>query len=66
MDFPKTIYMNFSDKLDSQTDVLGHGTFRYLTDNIRNFYNQNQKVEYDRQIRLNELFFLRNENYVNL
>lgn len=42
MDFPKTIYMNFSDKLDSQTDVLGHGTFRYLTDNIRNFYNQNQ------------------------
>ena len=39
--YPSSIYMNFSDKLDSQTDVLGHGTFKYLTDNILSYYNLN-------------------------
>ena len=39
--FPAKIYMNFSDRLDSQTDVLGHGTFRFLSDNISEFYTQN-------------------------
>ena len=41
--FPKTIYLNFSDKMDSQTDVLGYGTYRFLTDNISAFYGQNSK-----------------------
>ncbi|MBR2734922.1 MAG: hypothetical protein IKE05_01860, partial [Clostridia bacterium] len=36
--FPQKIYLNYSDRLDSQTDVLGHGTFRYLSDNISDFY----------------------------
>ncbi len=38
LQFPQTIYLNYSDRLDSQTDVLGHGTFRFLSDNISKFY----------------------------
>lgn len=43
MDYPTKIYLNFSDKLDSQTDVLGHGTFRFLSDNINEFYRKNNQ-----------------------
>ena len=38
LQFPNKIYLNYSDRLDFQTDVLGHGTFRYLSDNISEFY----------------------------
>lgn len=34
LNYPKIIYLNYSDKLDSQTDILGYGTYRFLTDNI--------------------------------
>lgn len=44
MDYPTKIYLNFSDKLDSQTDVLGHGTFRFLSDNITEFYRENKRA----------------------
>lgn len=43
MKCPQKIYLNFSDRLDAQTDVLGHGTFRFLSDNINKFYLQNGK-----------------------
>lgn len=43
--FPKTIYLNYSDRLDSQTDVLGHGTFRFLSDSISEFYKRSEKNE---------------------
>lgn len=42
--FPKVIYLNFSDKMDTQTDVLGYGTYRFLTDNISVLYSQNGKT----------------------
>lgn len=45
LQFPKKIYLNYSDRLDSQTDVLGHGAFRYLSDNISEFYKNNGKSE---------------------
>lgn len=38
LNFPQNIYLNYSDKMDSQTDVLGYGTYRFLTDNILAFY----------------------------
>ena len=41
--FPTTIYLNFSDKMDSQIDVIGYGTYRFLTDNISRLYSQNNK-----------------------
>ena len=43
LNFPNSIYFNFSDKMDSQTDVIGYGTFRFLSDNISKFYNMNSK-----------------------
>ncbi len=36
--YPEKIYLNYSDKLDIQTDVLGYGAFRFLHDNISNYY----------------------------
>ena len=36
--FPETIYLNYSDKLDARTDVLGYGTYRFLHDNISKLY----------------------------
>ena len=39
LEFPAKIYLNFSDKLDSLTDVLGYGAFRFLHDNILNYYS---------------------------
>lgn len=38
--YPQVIYLNYSDKLDSQTDVLGYGTYRFITDNIIAEYKQ--------------------------
>lgn len=38
--YPPVIYLNYSDKLDSQTDVLGYGTYRFITDNIIAEYKQ--------------------------
>lgn len=43
LQFPQKIYLNYSDRLDSQTDVLGHGTFRYLSDSISEFYKNSGK-----------------------
>lgn len=43
LNFPSTVYLNFSDKMDSQIDVIGYGTYRFLTDNITRFYFQNNK-----------------------
>lgn len=36
--YPKNIFLNYSDKLDIQTDILGYGVFRFLHDNILNHY----------------------------
>ncbi len=43
LEFPQKIYLNFSDKLDAQTDVLGYGTYKFLRDNINFYYQKNQK-----------------------
>lgn len=45
LQFPEQVYLNYSDRLDSQTDVLGHGTFRFLSDNISEFYKNSGKRE---------------------
>ncbi len=42
--YPKNIYLNFSDKLDSQTDILGYGICKFLRDNINSYYNENRKA----------------------
>ena len=34
LDYPKIIYLNYSDKMDVLIDILGYGTYRFLTDNI--------------------------------
>lgn len=49
LNFPQKIYLNYSDRLDTQTDVLGHGTFRYLSDSISEFYKNsgNPKPEFN-------------------
>ena len=47
LNFPETVYLNYSDKIDSQIDVLGYGTYRFLTDNIAKFYRQNNKTRPD-------------------
>lgn len=44
LNFPQTIYLNYSDKMDSQIDVLGYGTYRFITDNILRLYKQNNKI----------------------
>ncbi len=44
LNYPEKIYLNYSDKMDSETDVLGHGTFRFLADNISSFYKSNGKT----------------------
>lgn len=43
LNYPKSIYLNFSDKLDVQTDVLGYGIFKFLSDNISSYYSENRK-----------------------
>ena len=43
LNLPKNIYLNYSDKMDSQIDILGYGTFRFITDNILKFYKENNK-----------------------
>ena len=43
LNYPSSVYLNFSDKMDSQTDVLGYGTFRFLTDNISGYYRARNK-----------------------
>lgn len=40
--FPQNIYLNFSDKLDAQTDILGYGIYKFLHDNIIVYYQKNQ------------------------
>ena len=40
LNFPNKLFFNFSDKRDSQTDIIGYGTFRFLKDNITAFYNK--------------------------
>lgn len=44
LEYPQNIYLNYSDKMDSQTDVIGYGTFRFLTDNISGFYKKSFKA----------------------
>lgn len=40
LEYPQNIYLNFSDKLDAQTDVLGYGIYKFLHDNISSYYTQ--------------------------
>lgn len=40
LNFPNEIYLNYSDKMDSQTDVIGYGTYRFITDNIKELYTR--------------------------
>lgn len=42
--YPSEIYMNFSDKMDSQIDIIGYGTFRFLSDNILGFYKKSSEI----------------------
>lgn len=42
--YPKNIYLNFSDKLDMQTDVLGYGICKFLCDNISSYYNESKRI----------------------
>ena len=39
LNYPPDIFLNYSDKRDFQTDVIGYGTYRFLHDNILNYYN---------------------------
>ena len=39
LNYPQNIFLNYSDKRDFQTDVIGYGTYRFLHDNILNYYN---------------------------
>lgn len=43
LNYPKNIYLNFSDKLDSQTDILGYGICKFLRDNINSYYIESKK-----------------------
>lgn len=38
--YPQDIYLNYSDKLDIATDVLGHGIYSFLCCNIEELYNK--------------------------
>ncbi len=38
LNYPQNIFLNFSDRQDFQTDVLGYGTYKFLHDNILNHY----------------------------
>ncbi len=40
LNFPNKLFFNFSDRRDSQTDIIGYGTFRFMKDNIVAFYNK--------------------------
>lgn len=45
MNMPENIYLNYSDSLDTTTDVLGFGVYSFLHDNIKNLYeNENKKA----------------------
>lgn len=45
---PEEIYMSFTTKNDAQVDILGHGIYNYLTNNIRLIYNRyNKKVNFN-------------------
>ena len=44
LNYPKNIYLNFSDKLDSQTDILGYGICKFLRDNINSYYIESKKT----------------------
>ncbi len=41
--YPSRIYLNFSDSLDVNTDVLGYGTYKFLSNNISNMYSKGNK-----------------------
>lgn len=43
MGMPQNIYLNYSDDVDASTDVLGHGTYKFLHDNIEKFYAGHSK-----------------------
>ncbi|MDR1627507.1 MAG: aminopeptidase P family protein [Oscillospiraceae bacterium] len=43
LNFPKNIYLNYSDGLDVSTDVLCHGLYSHITKNISEFYIKNKK-----------------------
>lgn len=44
--FPSNIYLNYSDVMDTATDVLGHGTYQFLYNLIKEFYEKNGKNVY--------------------
>lgn len=43
IDMPQNIYLNYSDNMDAVTDVLGHGIYKFLCDNIADFYQNNSR-----------------------
>ncbi len=43
LDFPRNIYLNYSEYLDISVDVLGHGLYSHITKNISEFYDKNKK-----------------------
>lgn len=43
LEFPKNVYLNYSESLDISTDILGHGLYSHITTQISTFYNKNKK-----------------------
>lgn len=43
LNFPRNIYLSYSTLNDTQTDILGYGTYQFLTKNISNLYDINSK-----------------------
>lgn len=43
MGMPRNIYLNYSDNMDAVTDVLGHGIYKFLHDNIAALYRKNNR-----------------------
>jgi len=43
LDFPKSIALNYSTFLDAQVDVIGHGLYEHITNELTNVYETNEK-----------------------
>lgn len=41
--FPKNIHLNYSTQNDVKIDVLGYGTYKYITNLLSSIYNENNK-----------------------
>lgn len=54
MGFPKNVHLNYSTQNDVKIDVLGYGTYKYITNLLSSIYKQNNK----------ECIFESAENYI--